>query len=379
MTDIGVVAICLGLLLGLGGLERWRRDRARSTVPIRVHVNGTRGKSTVTRLIAGALRAAGIPTMAKTTGTVPRLILPDGTEREIRRRAPASIREQLWLLRVAARHGARALVVECMAIDPALQRVSEHDMVGASIGVITNARSDHAEVMGTSREHVARALASTVPGDGLLVLGDPASSGPILERAAALGATIVDATAGPIPELDARLPSWMHENIRTAVAVTRQLGIPDETAIAGMLAAAPDPGAARSGTLSVGGRTMPCIDATAANDPESLRSVVDADTTTRMARRVFVFNHRSDRPVRLSQFERSGVWAGPGDQVVVTGDRPDALTWHRLVKGHARDRVQFIPRHRLTSRLTCPDGDVVVVFCGNSKGFSLNALTRGER
>ena len=38
-------------------------------ITIRIHVNGTRGKSSVTRLIAAGLREGDITTCAKTTGT----------------------------------------------------------------------------------------------------------------------------------------------------------------------------------------------------------------------------------------------------------------------------------------------------------------------
>jgi hypothetical protein len=41
--------------------------RAQPAIPVRIHVNGIRGKSSVTRLIAAALREAGIRTVAKTT------------------------------------------------------------------------------------------------------------------------------------------------------------------------------------------------------------------------------------------------------------------------------------------------------------------------
>ena len=40
----------------------------------RIHVNGIRGKSSVTRLIAAALREGKVKTLGKTTGTAARTI-----------------------------------------------------------------------------------------------------------------------------------------------------------------------------------------------------------------------------------------------------------------------------------------------------------------
>jgi poly-gamma-glutamate synthase PgsB/CapB len=378
MTAMGVVGICLGLLVGLGAVERWRRDRARAGIPIRIHVNGTRGKSTVTRLIAGALREAGIPTIAKTTGAFARVILEDGSERPVLRRAPANIHEQLWFLRFASRHGARAVVVECMAIDPALQWTSEHDMVGATIGVITNARSDHADLMGATREDVAQALASTIPRHGILMTGDIGVSAPIAQRAAALGTRVIEAAREWLPPSASHVPPWIQENMRIALAVTRHLGIAESIALRGMLAAAPDPGAARSGSLSLDGVTIRYVDATSANDPESLQALLESEASGHSPARVFVFNHRIDRPLRLAQFAASTVWSRPADRIVVTGDRPDAFSWRRLARRINADRVEFVPRAGLRRALPAFAGQGFVVFCGNSKGFSLDGLSRGD-
>ena len=73
-----IVIAVLAALLVLGVTENMLHRRALERIPIRILVNGTRGKTTVTRTIAAALNAAGIRTYAKTTGSAARRIDPDG-------------------------------------------------------------------------------------------------------------------------------------------------------------------------------------------------------------------------------------------------------------------------------------------------------------
>src|SRR5713226_7689666 len=83
VPDARLFAIALAALAGCViwlGIAAWRHRRHLRAVPVRIHVAGTRGKSTATRLIAAGLRAGGRRVVAKTTGTEPRLILPDGSE-----------------------------------------------------------------------------------------------------------------------------------------------------------------------------------------------------------------------------------------------------------------------------------------------------------
>ena len=70
-----------------------------SKIPIRIHVNGARGKSSVVRLIAAGLRSGGFKTFAKTTGTIPRIINEKGEDVELHRLRSASIGEQIKLIR----------------------------------------------------------------------------------------------------------------------------------------------------------------------------------------------------------------------------------------------------------------------------------------
>ena len=376
-----VAATVLGGLLALGGWERLQRDRAHAAIPIRVHVNGTRGKSTVTRLIAAALRANGTPTVASTTGTAARLILPDGSEVPVRRRSTASIREQLWLLREARRRGATAVVVECMAIDPALQHVSERDMVRATVGVITNARPDHAEEMGPDASSVAAALANTVPAGGLLVLGPDLPQAVFDEEAARLRTTLVRAERESARNLAAAtLPSWAIDNLAVALAVTRGLGIPDAVAWPAMLAAPEDPGAMTQRACTIAGRTITVVDGSAANDAESLALLLAGMADD--GERLFVFNHRTDRPLRLRQFAEAPLWKAPGVAVLITGDTPDCAT--RKIVGLALEavRVGFAPlpvlARTLREQLARDTAVTSVVFCGNTRHLDIAAVTTPE-
>ena len=367
-------ALLLAGVLAFLWWERRARDAAQGAIPIRVHVNGTRGKSTVTRLVAAALREAGIRTVAKTTGTAPRLILPDGSERPVRRRAPASIREQLWLLREAHRLQAGAVVIECMAVDPDLQTVCEEQMIRSTVGVITNARPDHGEVMGSTVDDVARALGSTVPHEAILVIGPTSGDDILAAIAESRGSRVVRALADGRDAVSWAGRPWMAEDASVALAVTRELGIPDEVARRGMRAASLDPGALRDGHLDVAGRRIDWIDASAANDPQSLALILGAPRLDAL----FVYHHRADRPARLRQFGESAPWSRPGDAVLVTGDRPDWSTWRRLAGRLPRAGGAYTPPARIAAelrrRLTASPAPAVVVFCGNTKGIRVDAV-----
>ena len=109
--------------------EHYYNNYARKKIKYVIHVNGTRGKSTVTRLIGTMLRKNNIKTLTKVTGTIPVIIDEEGNEQIIRRIGNANIKEQLKIIRKAKRRNAEALVIECMAITPKYQRVTERQML----------------------------------------------------------------------------------------------------------------------------------------------------------------------------------------------------------------------------------------------------------
>ena len=166
---LGTLAFALCIA---GILEFQYHLRSLDAIPLRIHVNGTRGKSSVTRLVAAGLREGGLRTFAKTTGTAPRVIDSEGKDRIIHRLRLPSIGEQVRLLSYFASERPQAVVMECMAVQPQYQWIAEHQMVKSHIGVITNVRPDHLDEMGPTEDDVAYSLCNTIPVDGILITGE---------------------------------------------------------------------------------------------------------------------------------------------------------------------------------------------------------------
>jgi len=306
-----------------GACEHRLHLRSLRAIPTRVHVNGTRGKSSVTRLIAAGLRAGGLRTAAKTTGSAARYIHPDGSEEPILRIGGANIREQMRVARRAAGEGVGVLVVECMAIRPRLQAISERMLVRSTIGVITNVRPDHLDEMGPTIDDVAEALAGTVPRGGILFTSEHERSGPVAARADTLGTEFREvAVSADARRLTEGFSHVEHaENVALALAVCAHLGVPRDVALSGMRAAAPDPGALTIDRVCFGDRQIEFVNAFAANDRESTIAIWEALGALRAeAPQVFVVvGTRADRADRAHEF--GAILAGDleADRYLLTG------------------------------------------------------------
>ena len=150
MFELGLTVIVFGLFVAYWWARQAAHERRLRHYNIRVHVNGIRGKSTVTRLIAGVLREAGYKTLAKTTGSAAVTINLDGADVPLPRTGAVNVKEQQDVIAAWEPIGAEAMVVECMALQPKYQAWAEQMVIQAHIGVITNVREDHQDVMGES-------------------------------------------------------------------------------------------------------------------------------------------------------------------------------------------------------------------------------------
>ena len=318
--------ICIAAIVGLCIAEFAFHRRNLARVPIRIHVNGTRGKSSVVRLVAGALRAHGVRVCAKATGSLPRMIMPDGAEYPIHRAGYPNIIEHLRIIGVAAREGAEALVIECMALQPQLQSLSELMMVRSTHGVITNARADHLDVMGPGERDVALALLGSCPSGAVLFTAEQGFRAEFEQACRDRGTRLVRLDPADFEAIDdaemARFPYVEHkQNVALALALARELGVTREVALQGMIEAAPDVGALREYQLDFFGRRILLVNGFAANDPISTEQIWNLTLARHphVERRIMVVNCRFDRPDRSRQLGEAIPRWHPADRYMLVG------------------------------------------------------------
>jgi poly-gamma-glutamate synthase PgsB/CapB len=253
-----------------------------ASVPLRVGITGTRGKSSVTRLIAAILSEAGFRVLAKTTGSKPVLIFPDAEEKEISRRGTPSIIEGKKILKIASSLQARALVSELMSISPECGFVESRQMLKPQILAITNVRLDHLALMGSSKQSVARSLASSIPQNATVFVPEEEFFPVFEETASRLNSKVVQVPRES-SEQDFRAEgksTWFEfeENIRLALAVAEFLGIEKEKVLRGLKKVNPDFGSLKVWTAELGSppRRFYLASGFAANDPQSTRLVLSS-------------------------------------------------------------------------------------------------------
>ena len=318
-TEIIIAVLGTGFLLYLiWEAFRVRADRKKLTHVI--YVNGTRGKSTVTRMIAAGITAGGHRVMCKTTGTLPIAIYPDGHQEEVHRRGPANIREQMKFLHIAAKEGADYLVIECMALLPEYQRVSGKNMLHCDIGVITNARLDHMDVMGDTREEILTCLMEMLPENGRIFTAEQDFRDMFEARAKKLGSSLTVTNEHSLGDLPGAEALDFPENVALALAVCEAVGVERRTAYKGIEGFIRDPYA-----LSVfRGNNTVFVNALSANDVSSTQMIYDKIRGEEDEELVILINNRGDRPARAKDMARLVKEMQPA-RVWILGDNQQAL------------------------------------------------------
>jgi gamma-polyglutamate synthase len=303
-----LIPIVVVLIVIIGLIEKKKHQKNVNSLPVRININGIRGKSTVTRLITGILAEANYKVIGKTTGTDARMIYWDTKEEKPIKRKPQgpNIGEQKEVIKEAVDRGAEALVSECMAVNPDYQITFQDVLLQANIGVIVNVLEDHMDVMGPTLDEIADAFTATIPYNGHLIISNNAYVDFFKAIAKERNTKVIVADNSKISDEFLRKFEYMvfPENAALALAVAEALQIDHETAFRGMLKANPDPGAMRILPLNSTDKPSYFVNGFAANDATSTiniwKRVVELGYPTDEP--IIVMNCRQDRVDRTKQF-----------------------------------------------------------------------------
>jgi poly-gamma-glutamate synthase PgsB/CapB len=183
-----------------------------------------------------------------------------------------------------------------------------------------------------------------VPRNGTAVLGDGRYAALVRRVAEERGSQLIVAEPRDVPTsaMDGFDYVEHEENVATVLAVTRTLGIADETALQGMYKAVPDIGACKRFHIEHGGREIEFVNIFAANDLESTITLWEkldfgsAGHGTTFA----LLNLRGDRVDRSLQYAEAVETGLRADYYVLVGDFPDSVL---------RRFAQQVPESRLVA------------------------------
>ncbi|MDY6914119.1 MAG: poly-gamma-glutamate synthase PgsB [Planctomycetota bacterium] len=319
-----------------------------------------------------------------------RVILEDGTEQPFPRQGPARLVEQIRVFRIAAAHRADALVLECMALQPHLQHLSQRRIVQAHIAVITNVRPDHLDVMGPDMDDVALALAAVAPPNGILITRQSYYDAFFRHICAEENCElrlVSDDDVRRIPDaLLARFCYLEHaENVAMALAVCQAAGVPREIAMEGMVCARPDPGALRVYRGQTDQGRWNFAAAFAANDPLSSMMLWDLlmQRYPDHTRRILVVNCRADRLDRSKQLGQMMAQHIQADLYVLVGMETHTAMRQAQLSGLAPERIVDM------EKATAPQvyeylmksikGNTLLVGIGNIRGLGVELSERFQK
>ncbi len=316
---ISVPFILLGCVLVLLIIELLIVRKLVRKIPIRIHVNGSRGKSTVTRYIAAGLRSGEKRTLGKITGIIPTIFLPDQRSEVINRRGPANVREQFKMIRLAITLACDAIVLECMSIASGLQQI-ETKILQPHITVLTNILEDHLEELGSSDYERTEAYCSSLPSNALVVTNDTEHIFEIERAASSRNSRVILAGKESLNVVLPSLNPIALEHILLSLTVCKLVGVEEGTALQAILNEMQQEESLLYSLPKEDG-TVKFVNGFAVNDVNSAKLFLETwnKRLGGVNNLVFIINTRADRPRRSVEFARWCASIENLHSVIITG------------------------------------------------------------
>lgn len=331
------------------------------SIGLRVHVNGTRGKSSIVKYIYAGLKAPHVKVMAKITGETPTLLLPDGSSETIKRRGSARVQEQFKIIHKAKRKKVDILILECMSIDPMFQKL-ESTFYKPNIYIISNIRDDHREKMGPTLDDQINSMCSAIPTNSKIIACESSYMNKIEATAKLHKSEFIKAVN--LSDNERKLiPHSAHiTNVEIALTVCLEANIPREKAFNAILK--------EIKTVESPVYTIPntehkqyFLNAFSVNDIQSVEDylkhwITKLNVSNKIA---IVLNTRADRPLRTDLFTD---WINSNqeniDTVILTGDHK--IRANRLLTKSTNNitikQLKFNSQHNIT--------DYIIEYASNT-------------
>lgn len=359
--EIIVVILSLFYILYLF-FEKINLDKNRKNLKYIIHINGIRGKSTVSRLIDAGLRAGGYKVFTKTTGTSPRIINTNAKEFEINRQGKANIREQISVITWASKEKAEVLILECMAVKPELQYVCENKILKSDIVAITNVREDHLDEMGDSLDKIADSLSNTIPKKATFFTADKNYFNFFKNRCE-------DKNTRAFLSKNIKNEYWeidFPNNIALAMDICKYLNVDEKIALEGMRTYHKDPGSLKVLTyLNKKNFRIFFVNTLAANDPDSTEIILDrvCIKTYWNNERYLLVNNRADRLSRLKQFVNFTIkFENRFDKILISGENKNLFYKYLLKNRIDKNRIIILSDEKYFENI---EDDSLIFAVGN--------------
>lgn len=346
----------------------------RSAVPLRIAVTGTRGKTSIVRMLASILREEGRCVFAKTTGSEANFILPDGEEIRVKRGLVPSIIEQKKVIRLAAENCADTIVCEIMSIHPENHYVEAQKILKPNIVLITNIRIDHTEAMGTTREEIGRVLSLDIPQNAAVFIPEKEMINSISD--------LVESKNGNLFYINEKLPEYIknsdltidekffRDDLSAIHTLCRYLNISQKSIINGLKKVKLDCGSWSIYKYCRDKKNIFIVNGFAANDPESTRNllkkvalVIPSFHSRKLIGLLCLRKDRGDRTLQWINFLKNKM-ENSFDRLFITGGH------YRAVKRRLKDSdmIRFNSAEKVMSHIFKDTEENSIIFgFGNIK------------